>query len=115
MITAAVDNVSKVGEMLAAITIPSEVASGPSNVDSSTVNGMPSNAPLSDGGTIRTVMPMFIENTIDMSNSTSSDNSGATNVLGNSGAGSLDLNNHVTDIVWLIVITVAVDNCPGTG
>lgn len=115
MITASVDSNSSVGEILSAITIPSEVASGPINVDSSTVNGISSVASSSDGGTIRIVIPILIVGTIDVINTTIPVNIGAVDSVGNIGSGISNLGNHTADIACLIVITAPVDIVSKTG
>lgn len=98
-----------------AMTMPIEVAVGPDSLDSSAVNGMSSNPSSNDGGKIRTVMSMLIVNTSDISNSTSSDSSNAADVVGNVGVGTVTLNNHMSDVMCLIVITAAVNLNSGTG
>ncbi|MGF6314544.1 hypothetical protein ABIA60_000822 [Pseudomonas frederiksbergensis] len=109
------DNALKVGETsLVTITFSSAV-SGFDNADLTIANGNLSNVSSVDGGVTWTATFTPTVSVTDTTNLISLDNSGVTNVSGNSGVGVTDSNNYAIDTVRPDATIVVADNKLGIG
>ncbi|WP_409258780.1 Ig-like domain-containing protein [Pseudomonas sp. Tn43] len=109
------DNALKVGETsLVTITFSSAV-SGFDNADLTVANGTLSNVSSIDGGVTWTATFTPAVSVTDTTNLISLNNSGVTNVSGNSGVGVTDSNNYAIDTVRPTATIVVADNKLGIG
>nr|WP_322791186.1 Ig-like domain-containing protein [Pseudomonas cucumis] len=109
------DNALKVGETsLVTITFSSAV-SGFDNADLTVANGTLSNVSSVDGGVTWTATFTPTVSVTDTTNLISLDNSGVTNVSGNSGVGVTDSNNYAIDTARPTATIVVADNKLGIG
>ncbi|MBD9601679.1 DUF4347 domain-containing protein [Pseudomonas sp. PDM10] len=109
------DNALKAGETSGVTITFSEAVSGFTNADLSIANGTLSNVSSSDGGITWTATFTPTVNVTDTTNLISLDNSGVTNVSGNSGVGVTDSNNYAIDTARPTATIVVADNRLGIG
>ncbi|MCP1442328.1 hypothetical protein J3D54_001460 [Pseudomonas sp. GGS8] len=109
------DNALKVGETSLVTITFSEAVSGFSNADLTVANGTLSSVSSSDGGVTWTATFTPAASVTDTTNLIRLDNSGVTNVSGNSGVGVTDSNNYAIDTVRPTATIVVADNKLGIG
>ncbi|WP_237886186.1 Ig-like domain-containing protein [Pseudomonas sp. PGPR40] len=109
------DSALKAGETSLVTITFSEAVSGFSNADLTVANGTLSNVSSSDGGVTWTATFTPTISVTDTTNLISLDNSGVTNVSGNSGVGVTDSNNYAIDTVRPTATIVVADNKLGIG
>ncbi|WP_111449541.1 Ig-like domain-containing protein [Pseudomonas sp. 478] len=109
------DNALKAGETSGVTITFSEAVSGFTNADLSIANGTLSNVSSSDGGITWTATLTPTVNVTDTTNLIHLDNSGVTNVSGNSGVGVTDSNNYAIDTARPTATIVVADNRLGIG
>ncbi|MBV7511906.1 DUF4347 domain-containing protein [Pseudomonas sp. PDM25] len=109
------DNALKAGETSGVTITFSEAVSGFTNADLSIANGTLSNVSSSDGGITWTATFTPTVNVTDTTNLIRLDNSGVTNVSGNSGVGVTDSNNYAIDTARPTATIVVADNRLGIG
>ncbi|WP_454846819.1 Ig-like domain-containing protein [Pseudomonas farris] len=109
------DNALKVGETSLVTITFSEAVSGFTNADLTIANGTLSNVSSSDGGVTWTATFTPAASVTDTTNLISLDNSGVTNVSGNSGVGVTDSNNYAIDTARPTATIVVADNKLGIG
>ncbi|WP_448110142.1 Ig-like domain-containing protein [Pseudomonas lini] len=109
------DSALKAGETSLVTITFSEAVSGFSNADLTVANGTLSNVSSSDGGVTWTATFTPTVSVTDTTNLISLDNSGVTNVSGNSGVGVTDSNNYAIDTVRPTATIVVADNKLGIG
>jgi hypothetical protein len=109
------DNALRVGETSGVTITFSEAVSGFDNSDLSIANGTLSNVSSSDGGITWTATFTPTANITDTTNLISLDNSGVTNVSGNSGVGVTDSNNYAIDTARPTATIAVADNRLGIG
>ena len=109
------DSALKAGETSLVTITFSEAVSGFTNADLTVANGTLSSVSSSDGGVTWTATFTPAASVTDTTNLIRLDNSGVTNVSGNSGVGVTDSNNYAIDTVRPTATIVVADNKLGIG
>ncbi len=109
------DSALKAGETSLVTITFSEAVSGFTNADLTIANGTLSSVSSSDGGVTWTATFTPAASVTDTTNLIRLDNSGVTNVSGNSGVGVTDSNNYAIDTVRPTATIVVADNKLGIG
>ncbi len=109
------DSALKAGETSLVTITFSEAVSGFTNADLTIANGTLSSVSSSDGGVTWTATFTPATSVTDTTNLIRLDNSGVTNVSGNSGVGVTDSNNYAIDTVRPTATIVVADNKLGIG
>jgi hypothetical protein len=109
------DSALKAGETSLVTITFSEAVSGFTNADLTVANGTLSSVSSSDGGVTWTATFTPTASVTDTTNLIRLDNSGVTNVSGNSGVGVTDSNNYAIDTVRPTATIVVADNKLGIG
>ncbi|WLG45191.1 Ig-like domain-containing protein [Pseudomonas sp. FP1740] len=109
------DSALKAGETSLVTITFSEAVSGFTNADLTVANGTLSSVSSSDGGVTWTATFTPAAGVTDTTNLISLDNSGVTNVSGNSGVGVTDSNNYAIDTARPTATIVVADNKLGIG